>query len=315
MNDRSFAFALSALVFVASCGSESPANPDAHIPDTVELRGTCEAAEHIGGFTVASYEGYSAVDGRVANGVVPVTIRELVASEGDCKLMRKRNPFCDPACGSGFTCDHSGTCIAFPESQNVGTVSVAGLAKQVQMDALEPGKNYLDTQMPHPAFDAGDVIALTSTNGAYGELELFGVGGETLVTPEDILLIERNQALSVTWTAPTAAEVKTRVYLELSIDQHGNSPIALKCDVDDSGSHEVPASLINALLDAGVSGFPNATLVRRTVDKVMVSDGCVEFTVSFPRQKSVRVSGHTPCMNNTQCPKGQTCDIPNQTCI
>jgi len=317
MADRSFVFAISiiSILLAAACGSDTPDDPDAHIPDTVELRGTCESAEDLGGFTVASYADMSAIDGKVANGVVPVSVRELVASEGGCSLMRKRNPFCDPACGAGFTCNHDGNCIAAPETQDVGVVSIAGLAKQVEMEPLVPGNNYFDTQLPHPVFEPGDIIALTSTNGTYGELKLFGVGGEDLVAPSETWTIERDVGLAITWAAPTATDSKTRIYVELTIDQHGNSPIAVQCDVEDNGSLTVPVTLINQLLDSGVSGFPNGRIVRHTTDKVNVSDGCVDFTVSYPRQSTVRVSGHTPCMSTTQCPKGQTCDIPNQTCI
>ena len=55
-------------------GSGADAGPDGDI--NVPLRGACEAAERLGGFVVEEYEAYSIVEGKAANGIVPVTIPE-----------------------------------------------------------------------------------------------------------------------------------------------------------------------------------------------------------------------------------------------
>jgi hypothetical protein len=41
----------------------------------------------------------------------------------------------------------------------------------------------------------------------------------------------------------------------------------------------------------------------------------MEFQVALPVQQDVRVSGHIPCNVPMDCPLGQTCDLPTQTCI
>ena len=67
-------------------------------------------------------------------------------------------------------------------------------------------------------------------------------------------------------------------------------------------------------LNFGVSGFPSAVMQRRTVDSLTVSDGCVELEVTGPRGIDVDVAGHTPCNKTEDCPPGQTCNVPIQTC-
>jgi hypothetical protein len=155
-------------------------------------------------------------------------------------------------------------------------------------------------------------IHLTTTGGAFDPIELHGFGFELLET-EAQWRVERAQNLVLSWTAPTT-DAPSSIEFRLNIDQHGNSPVTLSCDLMDDGSAEIPATLIDALFDSGVSGFPNGALTRETVDKVDVGAGCVEMRISSPKRGTIEVVGHTPCTNSNQCPPGQTCDIPTNTC-
>ncbi|KIG12491.1 hypothetical protein DB30_01308 [Enhygromyxa salina] len=104
-------------------------------------------------------------------------------------------------------------------------------------------------------------------------------------------------------------------YLTINVDQHGLSPATLECEGPDSGSFEVPAAVIDALLSAGVSGFPTGHAYRRTVDSTQADTGCVEFQIRAHRAATLEVGGHTPCTNDVDCPDGQTCDIMKETCL
>jgi hypothetical protein len=104
------------------------------------------------------------------------------------------------------------------------------------------------------------------------------------------------------------------VALTLNVDQHGITPISLVCDLADSGSASIAASLVDALLGAGISGWPNASLSRQTVDSQDFGDGCLEFVVSTPRPVSVAVSGHIPCNGPGDCPPPLECNLPINTC-
>jgi hypothetical protein len=304
---------LCALV-AGACGTEGPAaGPDAGDPSTISLRGACDLGERYGGFTVASNADYSLVDGKVADGVVPVNVLEETKVEGVCRLLRRRNPFCDPPCQAGQTCNFDGSCIRFPEQQDLGHVSIGGLEKAIELDPLQPGNSYFDTDVPHPVFEAGRLVSLRTTAGAYGELALHGVGVEALTLGESMWTMSEGARLEVTWNAPTSP-TRARVELRVSIDQHGNSPLALVCEFEDTGMGQVPATLVDELINSGVSGYPSGSLSRRTVDSVDVGGGCMDLAVSSPREQTVRVAGHTPCTRPDQCPSGQTCDTENQTC-
>ena len=307
-----------AIGVVSACGGETEAGQDAGPdPDSqggeLALRGACEADERLGGFVVEEYETYSIVEGKAANGIVPVTVPEEVHEESGCRLLKRRQLFCNPSCGATETCDEGNSCIPSPLNQDLGTVTVGGLNAAVVMELIPPTNIYFDSQLPHPAYDPLAVISLRSTDGYYGVLELNGIGVHRLEIPDEIWVVEPGEPLSLAWTSPPA-EVRSRILFSLNIDQHGNTPLTMYCDFADTGTATVPASVIDALLSYPTSGWPAAHLRRRTADRVEVTGGCVDFIVSSPKTGDVRVAGHTPCDATTPCPPGLTCNIPIGTC-
>ena len=288
------------------CGDEVDAQ-------TVPLAGTCALEDRYGAIVVEAHEEYSFVDGQVLDGVVPVTILEEVGSAGDCVLLRKNNPVCDPACAPEETCDFDGTCIPYPLSQDLGVVSVLGLESEVVMEPVQPGNKYFDTQVPHPPFAPDAVVTLCTGGGAFEPVELHGVGFTPLDTPAEQWILFEDEALTVTWEA-APADTRTRVALKINIDQHGNSPVNLQCDFADTGSGTVDQSLVDQLVNFGVSGFPSGSLSRRTVDSGAVGDGCMEFSVASPRAVDVRVDGFIPCDEPSDCPKGMECNMEREIC-
>lgn len=299
-----------AAALTVGCGGDAPTRADAAAD--VSLDGPCARDRRLGSFEVALRLDVSTVTGEVRDGVIPVTILEETRAEGDCTLLRRNNPFCDPACTPGETCDFDGTCIPFPERQDVGVVSITGLSTAVELSPLEPGNDYF-TQIEHPGFAPGDLIELTSTDGHYGRLRMHGYGSAPIAPAGDMWTMAEASALSIAWDAP-ASPSESRVVVRIQIDEHGTTPVALHCDFVDTGAAEIPSTMIDELIGTAVSGYPSATIARRTADSMDVDDGCVEFIASTPRTHPLRVIGYTPCENDTHCPEGQTCDVPNQTC-
>jgi hypothetical protein len=279
---------------------------------TVPLAGGCAADDH-GGFVVLSAGADSGVSGSVADGVVPAHVLEEVAAEGDCRMMRRNNPFCDPACEPGQTCDFDGVCVPFPTNQDLGTVQLDGLVAPVEMEPVFPGYTYFDTSLSEPPFVGGSLIMLQMPGGTHGPLTLHGVGVEPLVT-EEAWSVEAGVDLVVRWDAPSGTVSRGEVALHLHIDQHGNSPASLVCVFDDDGEGTVPAGLLQTLVDTGVTGFPSGVLERRTRDHAELSPGCMDFAVSSSVSIAVDIVGHTPCINKEDCPDGMTCDEILQVC-
>lgn len=282
-------------------------------PDEVVLAGACESAVRLGGFLVDAGAAQTSVSGDAADVVNPVASLQEVMADDTCRLLRPIQPFCDPPCGGGELCSPEEVCITAPLRQDLGIVSISGLVNDVEMEPVQPGNNYFDTSLPHPGFVPGEVVHLASTEGFYGELSLYGIGSEQLTLGPDLVIPEADP-LQVTWDAPAGPSYGT-LYFSLNIDQHGMTPVQVVCEFEDTGSGQVSAAMIAGLRDAGISGFPNTTLSRRTVDSVEVTGGCIDFVVTSRLKVPTSVAGHTPCMFATQCPDGQTCSIETQTCV
>ncbi len=276
------------------------------------LAGECPLADRVGGFLFDMESNYTAFSGSVADGVVPVTVLEEVGVEGDCKLLRRNNPFCDPLCSPGETCDFDGECIPYPTNHNVGTVSVTGLFDEVMVEPKAPTFSYFDTMLSHPAWDPGAPLVLQTTGGDYEAFELHG-NGVTMVDPiGDTLVLSTEESVTIQWN-PSGA-TNARLHLELNVDQHGITPVSLICDAEDTGSLELSSGLIADFLEFGISGFPRSEYYIQTADSVTIEPGCVELVVRSHVTRGLSVAGHTPCDDPSDCPKGEMCNLMIQTC-
>jgi hypothetical protein len=295
-------------------GEDVPSYPQD--PALVALDGPCGLAERFGGFKVELNEdvGYTAVDGVVRNGVVPGLVPEEAYVEGDCRLLRRLRLVCDPPCEPGTTCSADASCVPMPTGQDMGTVVIRGLVQRVTLTPLQPGNIYFYTRLPHPGFAPDRVVQLTNTTGYVAPLELYGVGVAPLVPGEDRWVLTSGQPLALTWAAPGEG-ARSRVFVELNIDQHGVTPLTMTCDLPDTGAATIPASVVDGLIGAGVTGFPTGRVTRRTVDSQRADGGaCVELVVSSVRQIGVEVTGHVPCARDSDCPPPLTCNLLIQQC-
>jgi hypothetical protein len=287
-------------------------------PASIQLAGRCDQAADLGGFVVEATQDYSVVSGDVSDGVVPMSVLDQVTVSGDCRAMQRNNPYCDPACTAGETCDFDGECVPFPQTVDLGSVTIAGLVADVIMAPVSPGYTYFDTSLSHPAFAAGALIELKTGQGNTGAgaldpVTLHGVGVSPLELSGDTWLLVEGEPLDVRWTAADAG-ARSEIELRVNIDQHGSSPLSVYCTFADDGEGRVDAALVDLLVRAGVTGFPSGKLARITTDQASVEGGCMDFSVSSPRVPEVRVDGFTPCHRDEDCPDGQTCNPETEIC-
>jgi hypothetical protein len=295
-------------------GGGDSASPELPDPATVRLDGTCPMEQDWGGFWVDSNEDYGYVSGSVANGVVPISILTLVSTSGDCTLYRRENPFCDPACGTGETCGLDGVCVPYPEAQDLGQVQVWGLAQPVVMSPVSPGSTYFDTSLPNPPWEPGQTMMLEATGGALAGFVLYGVAPEGLSLAQSEWVLTAGEGLSLSWTA-AAEGARTELLVSMSVDQHGLTPAKLECRFPDTGAGQIGAEAIQGLLDLGITGFPSASAMRRTVDHVELAEGgCADLLASSSRRVSLSVTGYTPCYSDEDCPEGLDCNEALQRC-
>lgn len=300
-------------VLLVACDSPpSTADPPYETnPSRVVLHGTCPVETRIGGFWVQSNDTqkYTVIDGLVREAVAAGQWSRVQLQEGNCRLLAPRNPFCDPACSYGEYCDDTGSvtvCRPFPRSRDAGRIVLRGLLRRVELSPIPPSYNYSYTQLQYPGMISGQVIYLHTSDGFFGSFALYGVGVDALGTQPEKLVIMRGNDLRLQWESGSFERAR-RVF-EISVDQHGLEPLTLSCSFEDTGEGLVPASVVNALLDAGVSGFPIGRMQLRTEDSVAVAQGCIDFVVSSIRTLSVEVAGHTPCLREEDCPPPQHCD-------
>lgn len=269
----------------------------------------CATDVRVGVFKVMLAEGYTAVEGRVANGVVPSAVRDETARVGECRLVEGRTLFCDPACGSGKACDVGGVCIDYPTAQSVGEVTVNGLTVPLTMQPTSTGK-YMNgaTTIPHPGFGEGDVITLVAAGDVLPGFSLAGRGVAPLIVGQSEAALVRGQALAIDWTPGDDPSARLRIVLDLA--HHGGIAASVECEaVADDGRFEIAASLVDALIDIGVAGFPTLTLTRRTADSTTITPGCVELSVEHEVVVPVVVPGVTSCSSDEDCPDGETCQF------
>ncbi len=269
------AIALAALA-LAACGGggggvDGGGDSDARV---AELEGACPLEDRVGLFEVKHLEALSVVNGNVRDGVIPAEILQLEGEEGGCQYLRKVFPFCETPCQPTETCDTDGTCIPAPTQQDAGTITVTGLIDAV---AMEPNtfNEYEEADLASPPFTAGAAILLSAEGGeGVGAFQLDGVGVPPLVVPDTTWVMHQDEAMVIEWTP---AEGDHRIYVSLNVDLHGNSPVTLFCDFEDTGTATIPVNMVNQLIDFGITvGFASATIARRTVDRTTVDDGCVE---------------------------------------
>lgn len=282
-------------------------------PATVPLDGECADDVHWGAFLVDSTEEYAYVTGSLSNGIVPVAVLTRVLDSGDCTIWRRENPFCDPTCSPGYTCDLTGECVPYPSTQDMGTVTLTGLSQPVTMEPVTPGYTYFDTSIPNPPWTAGDLLTLETTGGAYEPVTLYGVAPAPLVPVSLDWVITEGEPLAVAWDAP-AGPVRSELVLTLRIDQHGTTPSSIECVFADDGAADVPADVIQTLMGFGVTGFPAGDLVRRTADSAAIGDGCIDLSATSSRLAHVEISGYTPCTRDADCPEGLTCNEALERC-
>ena len=307
------------LLVLPSCEPDpddsAPTLPDDTAPDTWgldDLTGGCGYADHLGRFELAHWdgpdEGFATITGAVLDGVIPVTVLNEAGTEGGCTLWQKINPFCEEPCEPDEACNHDGECVPYPVPQDVGTVVIEGLSEPLSM-APDAFGNYWDTTLSYPVFEPGSRITAT----ADGLFALRGMGVEKIGLPdEDGWFLTPGDDMQVTWTTP---DTPARVEITFNIDQHGTSPLTMICDLPDTGSAAIPASLLDQMVNNGVSGYPSSWIRRRTADAVAIPDGCADLLVYSHLAVDMAVDGFTPCNGDYDCPDGQHCDMERQTCV
>ncbi|HEX2880929.1 MAG TPA: hypothetical protein VHO25_15460, partial [Polyangiaceae bacterium] len=280
------------------------------------------SAPVVGNFAVtlvaatASRNGFTSVLGSVYDAPMPEQLAwEVAAAADDCELRVPSVPFCDPGCSSDSRCAPGDECIAYPTTQDVGTVRITGLGTDdfemtATSGAYQPPPAI---SLPHPPTDEGAAIRLLTTGGAFEpfEIETTGIAPLALGGPERVPL-DGSEPLALQWEPPED-EQAARIQIRLDISHHGGLKGEITCDVSDDGEHEVPAELIEQLIALGTAGFPSFTVTRIASGSVNIPPGRVQLKVLSSTERFFEIPGIVSCNEDDDCGTDGTC-APNRTC-
>jgi hypothetical protein len=289
-------------------GTASPSGDAASIPYA-----PCSEETSVGGFELVLDPEYTSLEGKVFDAADPRLVNTEIASEGTCRLVTPPSLLCDPGCApSSQVCAPNNQCVPVPAGRSVGTVSVSGLVSPVEMTPNAATANYRAAGLANPGFAPGADVRLSATGGDYSAFELRGWGIGLLEVTSEITVTE-GQPTSIQWTPPASAG-PAHLVVTLDVNNHGSTEASIQCDFEDTGQGEIPASLIDALIAQGTSGFPSVTLTRRTASSASIEPGCVELDVMSTLDLDVTLTGLTSCDTDAECPDGLTCKPVERFC-
>jgi hypothetical protein len=267
----------------------------------------CDEAAVVGQFVILLGAEFTSVDGKVTDAVLSSQVPDELGREGDCRLLKAALTTCTPACPVATqVCDRSSTCVPLPRAHDVGTVTVHGLVVPMTMSANAVTRSYTNPmELPAVGFLPGADLRITTSGGDYAPFELRGWGVSPLVLGKPIEVVE-GRATQLTWQAPAVAG-PARVDVLLNINQHGTTKAWIECTFADTGAGEIPSTLIDGLIEQGLTGYPTLTATRRSATSQNIEPGCVELLVASDVTVDVEVEGIVSCNTSAMCPVGQAC--------
>jgi len=256
--------------------------------------------------------GFTSITGKVYDGLVPANLVWEPKLQGSgCTLLTPKVPFCDPAC-VGKVCVDDDVCVGNPAALDVGTVTAKGfktgagdadfMLKAVAATYSVPAT----VDLPFPAFAEGDALELSAQGYGGDAFTLSAKGIAPLTVTSGDLTLENGKPLALTWKAPGKPGI-SRIEVKLDISHHGGSKGKIECDVEDSGSLEIPADQIKKLTSLGVAGFPTIVVTRTSKGTANITQGHVDLTVSSGVEQAVQIPGLVSCTDSAQCADGATC--------
>jgi hypothetical protein len=292
----------------------SPSGPTSEPVQAVPSLGKkCERDVRIGAFGVNLGVDRTIVAGAVSTGTTPSSIPNVAAEEGGCQLLTPRNLFCT-SCDATQLCAGDEQCVPKPAKVSAGALHITGMAAQVDVSPNVITLDYSKTVLePFPAYEAGATIRLETDGDVVGAFaaDLWGVPAFT--TSQTVVAVKRDEPAHLEWDTTGADAEKAAIFVSFSVNVHGAVTGWIECSAPDTGSFDIPASLVTQLVDMGLSGFPRVDIERRSAATVTLPEGCVDTYVSSKIMLDIEVDGLTSCNVSGDCPDGQTCS-PEMVC-
>jgi hypothetical protein len=245
-------------------------------------------------------DGYTTAIGRFFAGPQPEILSlEASSTDGDCTLFIPRAPFCSEPCAPAV-CTADDVCTDYPEPRHVGTLTLSGLGEPLSLEPTSTKIVYQSPSLAYPPCEAGAPVT-ASASGVSVQAECIA---PLELTGPDPIPVTAGAPVQLSWL-PAAAGAQSRVLIKLDVSHHGGSKGEIDCEVADTGSYEISAALVSELLGLGLAGFPTINLDRISVG-ADASNPHVELVLSSDVTRAVD-TGVTSCLDQMDCPDGQSC--------
>lgn len=250
--------------------------------DTTGNDQNCDRYNTLGRFTLAHPPDLESwLRGQYLDAPDPMTPDELLL-DGDCSFFDfDPMPSCDPPCEYPEMCGFGSECHPLPATVDVGTVSVNGTIPPLEAD-ISCGCYSADTGGYPDLYQPGDPITLSASGSEnVGPFDLTVEGVAPLTPSMQSLTMELHQDMVITWD-PAPVPADSRIFVRFNAHHHAGYWTYVECEVEDSaGSLVVPASVVDALLEAAyASGWfdvEDSYMLRLTRSVEETDLGCVEF--------------------------------------
>lgn len=274
----------------------------------------CPRHTRVGEFAVTSdpVASTTTFQGSVKNDVDPRDTLQEVSHVGDCRLLNSKARQCSPACPKTKPACGSTGCVAEPIQLTAGTITVTGVAGGIAATPSNAAFYSNDGTIPHPGVVEGADVTLSASGADHPAFTLLAKGIAPLEFTTKTPMVKKATPVSLAWKPP-AVTTGARIHIVMTLDNHGGTGQQIECDVPDTGSFAIPATLVDALSTLGLSGLPTMTVSRRSVESKTLGAGCVEFNVMSQLVLDVEVEGLISCNADKPCPAGRQCQ-GNQTC-
>lgn len=239
----------------------------------------CERDDLWGSFALWTDGEAGGFEGGYHDGVSPLIQHELLA-QGACVLHGfDPMPHCEPGCDPPQVCGAGSECLDWPTTLDAGTLHVEGTSPPLELTPGWDNGYYTDAPIAGLVQPGADYTLIAEGSAELDPFDLDAVGVDAFAGATELAVARRGEPLSLSWSPGATG---AHVVFELGADHHAGTNAYVRCEVPDAtGAVEVPAALIDALLDASTSAlgttFGSASLYRYNGTTTRTNKACAAF--------------------------------------
>jgi len=206
----------------------------------------------------------------------------LTLEDGDCKIYRAEEFFCDPVCGHDERCGKGDQCEKMYNRIDAGKITVSAAGKSYE---ILPGDwGYVSKEFPLDSLKSDVTIKAEAPGNSFSQFSIETKGSDALVTSikeSNNIKLSDDKDTTVSWTPKGGGTIR----LLLNFGWHQAPPDAIiVCEAEDSqGEIVIPKSIIKeSPYTTGVGLEPHQSFIARISRKrETTNSGVIEFIAGF----------------------------------